>query len=308
MILIFSQRSDYATSQVCMWLQAMKKKFVRLNMEDDYLFTYISSEKIIVERNKKQYNLLSCDSYWYRRDGIAPKHFNYKKTELSKVKLSHIRKEYQTLKEYVYMTIEEKIGESRTIGSYFTHSVNKLHVLDLASHVGLNVPFTYVVCRKDEIMMSEPTITKPIYEGFYEIDNHHFLYSYTNDLNDLAPIPPTFMASCLQTRLEKEYELRIFFLKGMYYPYAIFSQQDADTAVDSRKGKVLRYVPYKLPNSIKLKLEKLMALLHLNTGSIDMVVTPKGEYIFLEVNPVGQFIAYGQLCNSYLDRLVAEKL
>ena len=48
MILIFSQRSDYATSQVCMWLQAMKKGFIRLNMEDDYVFTYISSEKIIV--------------------------------------------------------------------------------------------------------------------------------------------------------------------------------------------------------------------------------------------------------------------
>ena len=47
MILIFSQRSDYATSQVCMWLQAMKKGFIRLNMEDDYVFTYISSEKII---------------------------------------------------------------------------------------------------------------------------------------------------------------------------------------------------------------------------------------------------------------------
>lgn len=112
MILIFSQRSDYATSQVCMWLQAMKKGFIRLNMEDDYVFTYISSEKIIVERNKKQYNLLSCDSYWYRRDGIAPKHFNYKKTELSKVKLSHIRKEYQTLKEYVYMRTVAGRGES----------------------------------------------------------------------------------------------------------------------------------------------------------------------------------------------------
>lgn len=308
MILIFSQRSDHATSQVCLWLQAMKKEFIRLNSEDDYAFIYISSEKIVVEKNKKQYNLLACNSYWYRRDGIAPKHFNYKKAKLSKIKLSHIRREYQTLKEYVYMTIEGNIEKSSKIGSYFTRSVNKLHVLDLASHIGLNVPFTYVVCEKDKIMMSEPTITKPIYEGFYEIDNHHFLYSYTNDIEDLAPIPSSFMASCLQTRLEKEYELRIFFLKDMYYSFALFSQQDADTIVDCRKGKILRYVPYKIPNSIKLMLKKLVTLLHLNTGSIDMVVTPKGEYIFLEVNPVGQFVAYGQLCNSYLDRLVAENL
>ena len=101
MILIFSKRNDHATSQVCLWLQNLQKEFIRLNAEDNYIFSYISRKKIIVEKNKKQYNLLECDSYWYRREGISPKHFNYRKTKLSYVEMNHVKMEYQTLKEYI---------------------------------------------------------------------------------------------------------------------------------------------------------------------------------------------------------------
>lgn len=56
------------------------------------------------------------------------------------------------------------------------------------------------------------------------------------------------------------------------------------------------------------KLNKLMKLLKLNTGSIDMIVDHNNNYIFLEVNPVGQFVAYGEFCNYYLDREMAKIL
>ena len=51
-----------------------------------------------------------------------------------------------------------------------------------------------------------------------------------------------------------------------------------------------------------------MKLLKLNTGSIDMIVDHNNNYIFLEVNPVGQFVAYGEFCNYYLDREMAKIL
>ena len=51
-----------------------------------------------------------------------------------------------------------------------------------------------------------------------------------------------------------------------------------------------------------------MNLIGLNTGSIDMILTPEGDYYFLEVNPVGQFGMISHPCNFYLEEKVANFL
>jgi D-alanine-D-alanine ligase-like ATP-grasp enzyme len=51
-----------------------------------------------------------------------------------------------------------------------------------------------------------------------------------------------------------------------------------------------------------------MNKLDLNCGSIDMIVTPKNEYVFLEVNPVGQFGMVSYPCNYNLEKKIAEYL
>ena len=52
----------------------------------------------------------------------------------------------------------------------------------------------------------------------------------------------------------------------------------------------------------------LMKQLQLESGSIDMVVTPNNEYVFLEVNPVGQFDYVSKLCNYFIEKEIAVKL
>ena len=37
-----------------------------------------------------------------------------------------------------------------------------------------------------------------------------------------------------------------------------------------------------------------------------MIVTPTNEYVFLEVNPVGQFNFVSELCNYYIEKNIAE--
>ena len=67
-------------------------------------------------------------------------------------------------------------------------------------------------------------------------------------------------------------------------------------------------ISYKLPGELEAKLDSLMKNLNLNSGSIDIIKTVKDEYIFLEVNPVGQFVGYGVPTNYYLEKKVAEWL
>ena len=48
--------------------------------------------------------------------------------------------------------------------------------------------------------------------------------------------------------------------------------------------------------------------LKLETGSLDLIKTPDGRIVFLEVNPVGQFGMISKPCNYHLERKVAEFL
>jgi D-alanine-D-alanine ligase-like ATP-grasp enzyme len=48
-----------------------------------------------------------------------------------------------------------------------------------------------------------------------------------------------------------------------------------------------------------------MQKLKLNTGSIDMIYTNDSKFIFLEVNPVGQFGMVSKPCNYNLEKKIA---
>lgn len=67
-------------------------------------------------------------------------------------------------------------------------------------------------------------------------------------------------------------------------------------------------VPYILPRAIELKINRFMKKMNLDTGSIDMIVTPELEYVFLEVNPVGQYDMVSVPCNYHLHSKIAKIL
>jgi hypothetical protein len=109
----------------------------------------------------------------------------------------------------------------------------------------------------------------------------------------------------------KSFEVRAFFIDNEWYSMAIFSQNDEQTKTDFRQYNSLkpnRFVPFRLPQVIILKLVALMKQLNYQTGSIDMVCNKKGEFIFLEVNPVGQFGMTSIPCNYCIEKIIAEKI
>ncbi|MDR3047884.1 MAG: hypothetical protein LBU51_09825, partial [Bacteroidales bacterium] len=54
-------------------------------------------------------------------------------------------------------------------------------------------------------------------------------------------------------------------------------------------------------------IDMFMQNMNLQTGSLDFILTPAGDYIFLEVNPCGQYDVFNS-CNVYPDKLIAEHL
>ena len=46
----------------------------------------------------------------------------------------------------------------------------------------------------------------------------------------------------------------------------------------------------------------------LTSGSIDMILTLKGDYILLEINPIGQFRNFSYFSNYYLEQKIAQHM
>jgi len=60
--------------------------------------------------------------------------------------------------------------------------------------------------------------------------------------------------------------------------------------VDFRYNPELKWQRHPLPSAIEDRLRMLMGRLGLEYGAIDLRLTPEGEYVFLEINPAGQFL------------------
>ncbi len=73
----------------------------------------------------------------------------------------------------------------------------------------------------------------------------------------------------------------------------IYDQDPIDWRTRQHDMKV---APYCLPEGVERKIQALMDKLGIVMGMLDFIVTPDGDYIFLEVNEQGQFLWVEQMC------------
>lgn len=316
MTLILSDNNDQTTNLVIDWIDF---NFIRLNSENFIegiqleLNSYFFTQEISLFKNFVV-NLSDVKSFWYRRDDFVLG-INSDKiiTEKDSIRFS-LEKEWHKLKDFFHIYCESK----NSIGSYRKELFqNKLTTLFLVQKIGLYIPPTIVTTQKDKLIdfirKNGECITKAISSMFKTGANNSFqsigTQLVTNEI--IESLDETFFPTLLQKKITKIFELRIFYIRGMFYSMAIFSQNDEQTKLDYRnynREKPNRNIPYILPEKIKVKLHILMDKLDLNTGSIDMIVTPEGEYFFLEVNPTGQFGWVSENCNYYLEEKIADYL
>lgn len=260
---------------------------------------YIHSESNI------KFDINSISSVWFRRGSL-----NISK-KIDNALSNFLNEESYHIKNYIYYLLSSK----KRIGEINSSIINKLIVNDIARSVGLSMPKTFLLTSQEElkkIFKKHELITKVIAgNGFLRIDNERFGIMYTSLVNRLDKFSYEFAPSYFQEKIEKRYELRIFYLLGNFYTMAIFSQNDKQTQIDFRKynkENPNRNVPFKLPRQIQQRLKKLMDELKLTTGSIDMIVDKEMNYYFLEVNPEGQFGMVSFPCNYNLEKEIANSL
>lgn len=329
MILILShEHLDEPTNCIIDWLLYHNANFKRLNGSD---FSFASNLKIdLVENTIRDNNgqILSPSDIsvvWYRRwvaplekktyfENFLKKGFTNDETLLIETYNKYLQQESTIYTNGIFSIFKDKFWIPKP--SKARGNINKLDVLLRAKDTGLKIPNTIVTSSKEDVIefleSNGSIITKPIYEAntfrYKEIEKPLLTAEVTNE--DIKEFPETFFPSLFQNNIKKEFEIRTFIHRNKIYSMAMFSQNDKQTSVDFRNyniEKPNRYVPFILPSEIETKLLNLLEDLELNTGSIDLIYDGS-NYIFLEINPVGQFGMVSLNCNYHLEKMIAEDL
>lgn len=298
MILIISQNQEITTTEVIKWLLKMGKPFIRVH--EDEVFK-IKEKRIYLESQRNCFFIDDIASVWYRRGGLVFEHLHYKNESIN----LNMNEYQHWLEDYVRKTLESK----KHINKESNSDVNKLLVLEQAHKFGLDVPAYFLADTTDGVQL-EKTIIKtiggnPRMENILKDSSGMMYTTVVKEHED-----KNFFITFFQEKIEKDFEIRSFYLNGKIWSTAIFSQNNEQTKIDFRKyndKKPNRNVPYTLPKDIEEKIHLLMQSLDLNCGSLDFIKSGN-NYYFLEVNTVGQFLGSSVMCNYSLEKEIADYL
>jgi len=189
----------------------------------------------------------------------------------------------------------------------------KPYQLQVASQIGLDIPKTLISNRPESIrdfyQRYGPIIAKPVRSG-HLVKNGVECAVFTTKLeadvmNDLsgATLSPTIY----QEFLPKVYDIRVTIVGRRIFAVSIDSQSDPSATIDWRKTEnpSLPHFPIELPEPLQRSLLELMSRLSLSYGAIDLVLTPDGRYVFLEINPNGQWLWMDEMLSLGISHSIA---
>lgn len=193
---------------------------------------------------------------------------------------------------------------------------NKLYQQLIANQTGLLVPATLISNNPESVISfstpKEGLLLKSI--GYIKLDeeDRKFIYSQRFSHNELIESTEAIRRCPIfcQEYVQKFYEHRVMVIGCRVLACRIDSQASEKTKVDWRHYDFenVKHSPVELPFSIQENLLRFMKAIGLQYGAIDLIETPKGEFVFLEVNPSGQWGWIADFARLPIPEAVADML
>jgi glutathione synthase/RimK-type ligase-like ATP-grasp enzyme len=196
------------------------------------------------------------------------------------------------------------------------HAEFKPFQLQVAKDLGLKVPKTLISNRPESIrevqLYVKDLIAKPVRSG-HVVKNGVECAVFTTRLKDedfLDLADARLSSTIYQELLPKKYNVRVTIVGQKVFAAAIDSQSDPSASIDWRMTKNPNHphLLIELTNCLVEKLLELMSRLSLSYGAIDLVLTPDGQYFFLEINPNGQWLWLDDMLNLGISEAIANWL
>jgi MvdC family ATP-grasp ribosomal peptide maturase len=178
------------------------------------------------------------------------------------------------------------------------HAENKQRQLRLAARAGLRVPRTLVtndaVAARQFFAETEgETVAKLLRPLTVSMDaDTPFVYTNRVREEDLVQAEALRHSPMVfQELIPKSYELRVACVAGEAFAGALDATGTSRGHTDWRRAapEECRWQQAQLPAEVARSLQVLMSDLGLVFGAVDLICTPDSEYVFLEVNPGGEW-------------------
>jgi hypothetical protein len=268
----------------------------------------------LLHHEEKQIDLREVRAIWHRRPSLPEPD---KRITDSKAR-DWVRQESQSLLEGIWNTLDclhvPGVGHARYAAE------NKLKQLVQASQLGFSIPRTLVTNRPSRFLDAFSTfkgvgvtkvLSNPVVHRAGDDVEEWSAFTRPIHRRDLAyRAAITYAPVIVQEYVSKSLEVRATVVGSQVFAAAIHSQNSQRTRHDWRHYDFARtpHEAHDLPERVAQLCIELVHSLDLNFGAIDLVLRPDGEYVFLEINPSGQWLWIQELTDLPISDAIAELL
>lgn len=285
MILIITHKSDFTADFIVNKLNQRGIAYRRFNCEDLLAFEF--SVEFGGDFKYSILNEVNYKSVWFRRTKLP------EIEGLSKAEMVYVLGEIDGFLKNIFSILPAK-WLSPPAAVY--EAENKLLQLKTAQRIGFRIPNTLVTNSKADLKNfyeanTRDIVIKPLSQTrIFDEEEASLIFTNLFPPNIMEQIEQFDLTPCIfQKNIRKEYEVRATVVSEKVFAAAVHSQTDEETKVDWRRKK-LEFVEMTLPAEVEDLCVRLTKELNLGFGAIDLIVTPDGEYVFLEINPNGQWV------------------
>lgn len=299
LILILSYENDMHAQHIMKRLDARSLPYVLFDLESYPASTRLSigfkasglTLQLTPHNSQSYVDLKEITSVWMRR--LRPPKPS---PDLSSIDAAFSKRESEHFLRALWYILEDRFWINPYQNDVAAHS--KPYQLAIAQEVGLTVPATLISNDMTQVQeFYERCSGKMIYKSlvfhpFCMQNSVHTIYTSVVSEADLleASRNISYAPHLFQEYVPKRSELRITIIGEYISAVEIDSQKTPSTVIDWRRyGGNTPHRVCELPLDIKQTLMAYMKKLGLLFGCIDLILTPEGQYVFLEINPAGQW-------------------
>jgi glutathione synthase/RimK-type ligase-like ATP-grasp enzyme len=288
--LFLTNRDDVSVEYLIEKFKQHSDQYLRINSEDIGLLEFEVDPRGVIRCLVENiaYDLSQVHSVLFKR---VPSKFNTPIEDPDRPYLNNERKHFF---EGLYLTF----SGAKWINPMFLTQIaeRKIYQLHTASRLGLSTPKSILTNKSATALQflrgNNASIIKPVSNGLQVLKETTYSI-YTTEISatgfedlDLAATfeTPVF----LQEKVTNRADIRVTIV-GQYI-FTVKITKDGDD-VDWRKPDIKkRYELIQLPKKLEKNLLSMNAFFGMIYSAIDLILTPEGEYIFLEINPVGEWV------------------
>lgn len=293
-VLIFTNDQDIHTDLVLRELVRRGIDVVRMHTDRypcgiDMTHRADGETSVRISDSGKEFLLSEITAVWYRR----PKEPVVDSSVKEGPARAFAKAESQHALESMYVMLEG----ARWVNPYWAARRARYKLLQerVAREVGLEMPASILTNEPEEarafIERHRDVVYKCVRVGFVPHVDGSTDVIFTSKLDSEARnrLEDVRLAPCVfQQYVHKQLELRVTVVGRRVFSCAILSQEKSETSIDWRRGSA-RHEIFSLPNDVEKRLLCMMEKLGLVYGAFDLILTPDGRFVTLEVNPNGQW-------------------